>query len=165
MYEFQIKNKRGFLHEHPNSASSWHVPEIVQFMNKYDLTKTTGHMCMYGMRGEDKTGEGPVKKPTGWLTNSEWIKSAMSIKCEGHHRHVQLMGGKASAARVYPDELCEAVVQGLKRQLTVDGELTDKNSIRQLMEDNILGLDEHQDGDLADGDYFLDDISGQEFKV
>ena len=86
----------------------------------------------------------------------------MSVKCEGHHRHVQLMGGRASAARVYPDELCEAVVQGLKRRLTVDGKLSDKNSLRQLMEDDIFDLDEHQDGDLADGDYFLDDLSGRE---
>ena len=77
MYEIQIKAGRYFLHEHPNSATSWHVPEIVQLMSKYDLTKTTVHMCMYGMRGKDKIGEGPIKKPTGWLTNSDWITSAM----------------------------------------------------------------------------------------
>ena len=68
--------------------------ETVQLMSKYDPTKITGHVCMYGMRGKDKIGEGPVKTPTGWLTNSEWIGSAMSTKREGNHRHVRLVGGK-----------------------------------------------------------------------
>ena len=103
MYEIQIKAGRCFLHKHPNSANSWHVPDTAQLMSKYDLTKTTGDMCMYGMRGQDKIGKGHIKKPTGWLTNSEWIKSAMSVKGEGHHRHVQLKGRTASAVRVYPD--------------------------------------------------------------
>ena len=34
MYEIQVKAGRYFLHEHPNSATSWHLPEIVQFMSK-----------------------------------------------------------------------------------------------------------------------------------
>ena len=57
MFEIQFMAEWYFLHEHPNSSSSWHVPEIVQLMSKYGLAKTTGHMCMYGIRRGDKIGE------------------------------------------------------------------------------------------------------------
>ena len=39
------------------------------------------------------------------------------------------MGGKAGACRVYPDQLCEVIVVGLKRQLTIDGDKADKRGV------------------------------------
>ena len=47
------------------------------------------------------------------------------------HRHVHLVGkNRAKAAQVYPKELCEAILRGLKRQLEVDGSI---NAVEELI--------------------------------
>lgn len=49
------------------------------------------------------------------------------------------MGGKASAARIYPDELRDAIVLGLKHQLVADGVISDRRSIMEILQEDILG--------------------------
>ena len=46
---------------------------------------------------------------------------ALSIGCQGHHRHIELTGGgRTRRADVYPDELCEAILTGLVNQMKHD---------------------------------------------
>ena len=106
---------RWFLHEHPNSASSWKLPEMLELMNQLGIQRTVAHMCRYGMKASDSMGSGRVKKPTGFLTNSEFLRDHLSNKCLGGHRHIQLMGGKARACQVYPDKLCRAMLKGIRQ--------------------------------------------------
>ena len=106
-YELQISLGGYILHEHPQSATSWHVPEMVEFVAKHNLERLNAHMCCFGLQSSDDGGVGPVKKPTGFITNSKIIRDELSRKCDGLHRHVHLVGGRAKAAQVYPHNFAE----------------------------------------------------------
>ena len=100
--------------------------EIQQLMLHPGVIKVVGHMCAYGMKSTDEKGEGLVKKPTGWLTNSPYIAEQVSALCSNRwkgrlHRHVHLISGRAKAAEVYPLKLCKAISTGLRHQFLADG--------------------------------------------
>ena len=44
----------------------------------------------------------------------------MDVKCEGGHRHVHLMAGRARAAAHYPAKFCRSLCKVMKRQARVD---------------------------------------------
>ena len=92
IYRMQADEGRKFLHEHPNSAGSWKLPEIIELMNRFGCQKSVAHMCRYGMTASDSMGSGRMKKPTGLLTDAEFLKDHLSNNCLGGHRHIQLMG-------------------------------------------------------------------------
>ena len=97
LYRMQAEAGRLIIHELPASASSWKLPEMQALMSDLNVSKTNTHICRFGMKCEDEIGVGLVKKPTGFLTNSEHVKEQLSKKCMGGHRHVQLMSGRARA--------------------------------------------------------------------
>ena len=84
--------------------------------------------CEFGLTSKDKWGRAPAMKPTRFMTNSEWVGNALDRRCQNmwrkpidRHRHVQLIGGRrASEAQVYPRKLCEAIVEGIQRQIECD---------------------------------------------
>ena len=78
-------------------------------------------MCAFGMKDGDQYGEGYVYKPTKFMTNS-WVlaNSLNKFRCDGTHRRVQLLGGKAAKAAVYPDRLCSTICKGIRDQLEYD---------------------------------------------
>ena len=96
------------------------------------VRRLVGHMCAHGMESEDQWGVGLVLKPTGWLTNAEWVGREVAKKCGNlekafwadKHRHIQLLGGKAKACEIYPKSLCRAILRGFKRQLEEEGVLS-----------------------------------------
>ena len=59
---------------------------------------------------------GLVKKTTGFVTSSRCFVVELNRKCDGGHDHVPLMAGRAAAAQVYPEMLCEACCRGVVRQ-------------------------------------------------
>ena len=156
LYAIQIKEGRYMLHEHPLSASSWRVPEVVEFMTMHGLTRVRGDMCCFNMVQKDDDGWALIKKPTGYMCNSLYIRSELERKCEGGHRHIPLMSGRAKAAQVYPDELCHAILRGLRKQLTMDGVLKSTTDLTILM---MEGDQEEKDW-YSDSIYF-DDVSGK----
>ena len=87
-----------------------------------------GDMCRQGLPGTGKQGTAPVKKSTGWLTNSPCIADKVGVQClntqlhpEEQHRHVHLLGGRDKHAEKYTRELCRAILEGLKDQMREDG--------------------------------------------
>ena len=124
LYRLQSEQGRWLLHEHPNSATSWKMPEMQSLMSDLQIQKTVGHMCRYGMQSKDEHGSGKVKKPTGFLTNSEMLADCPSLKCMGGHRHIQLLGGRARACQEYPDKLCKYILKGIKTELIHSGIIT-----------------------------------------
>ena len=127
IYRMQIDEGRNFLHEHPNTASSWRYDCMQRLIISPHVGSIVSHMCQYGMMQKDDDGiEKHVKKPTRWLSNSPYILNELDKRCEGLHDHVQLLGGKAKAAQVYPDMLCAAILQGLKKQLQCDGVISER---------------------------------------
>ena len=110
------------LFEHPRSATSWNLPCMRDFISKHELRLVTADQCMYGLKSIDPAGEAHAKKPTMFVTSSGRIAERLSRRCDGTHRHVQLLGGRAGPAAQYPRGLCEAICDGLRDQLCDDAE-------------------------------------------
>ena len=114
---------RYFLHEHPWSAWSWKLPAMKSLMSTPGVKCGKGHMCSHGMQVEDRHGKALALKPTGWLTNSEFILPELAKLCTNKglpsdHRHADLQHGRAAQAAIYPEKLCYAILRGLRKQLT-----------------------------------------------
>ena len=79
--------------------------------------------CMYGL-----VTPGPLpdkelmaaKKPTQFMYNSWRILHEWAMRCYKSHVHQELMGGRASKAAEYPDELCRVISRGLANQKRCD---------------------------------------------
>ena len=77
--------------------------------------KTTFHQCMYGLEARDQYGVAPAYKPTSVLTNHSALVEVLQERCNGNHRHAQLIGKSAcTQAACYPPRLCAAVVKGIQ---------------------------------------------------
>ena len=76
-YRIQHDAVRFFLHAHPASASSWIFPEMQPLMNDVGIKKVNAHMCRFKMMSEDDQGKGLTTKPTGFLTNSEYMRQSL----------------------------------------------------------------------------------------
>eukprot|EP00435_Cladocopium_sp_Y103_P033093 s1902_g8.t1 len=152
-----------YLHEHPRDASSWDEPEVDELVNLPNTFLVQSPMCRFNMMAKDDDGEwGHVRKETLWLTNSEEIARELQGVCNNYvpgqepHRHVHLVGAsRAKAAQVYPKELCEAILRGLKNQLEKDHSIS---AIEEMVggpaPDDAVEWD-HQMSE------FVDDSSGQ----
>ena len=53
----------------------WELLELPQ------VERVTGDMRAYAMVQWDAEGEGSIKKPTGWMTNSECLAKAVGKRC------------------------------------------------------------------------------------
>ena len=120
MYRMELRGGRYVLHEHPMTASSWKEPRISSLESSPLVFKIRTDMCAFGMRSKDEKGEGPVLKPTYFLTNGVELRKARDRRCGGCQRHAHLISGRAAAAQVYPKALCHAVVHGIIRQAQHD---------------------------------------------
>ena len=125
LYQLQIQGGRYFLHEHPQSASSWQEQCIQEVSKLKGVQKVIGDQCRYGQRARGVDGDGPARKATGFMTNSPCIALQLQRRCPNRkgypvHQHVQLDGGKAKAAQVYPPGFCKAICQGLIERIQAD---------------------------------------------
>ena len=122
VYHWQLNRGCYFLHEHPDSASSWELPEVRAMMGRPGVQVTKTDACVLGMKTVDASGvEGPVKKPTRWMGNAPYLMKELSRRCEGRHEsHVPLMNGRAAGAAIYPPELVAAIVRGIQPQVEAD---------------------------------------------
>ena len=81
--EIQRAAGRGFLFEHPLTASSWSQSELKALAETHDVITTVIDMCRYGMTATDKIGTGPVRKSTKFLTNVPEVADSLNLRCEG----------------------------------------------------------------------------------
>ncbi|MCR9103517.1 MAG: hypothetical protein NXI25_26465, partial [bacterium] len=157
-----------YLHEHPKPSTSWKMPEVEEEVNRDDTYLVQSPMCRWGMKMEDREGEIlHVRKETLWLTNSRRIAEELEGVCENVlqgrevHRHVHLVGGgRAKAAQVYPKELVEAILRGLRKELRERGEIS-------AVEEQLSGPtpDEYvEQEELYKEEFgqFVDDVTGTE---
>jgi hypothetical protein len=56
LYTIQIKSNRYFLHEHPRNATSWTLPAMTRFINKYKPYLVNANTCAFGMTASDQDG-------------------------------------------------------------------------------------------------------------
>lgn len=121
--QIQWEQGRYFLHEHPKSASSWDQSSVKQLCSCEGISKYDSDMCCFGMHEMGKDGLEFVKKPTTFLTNAEEIRKLLGEQCEGMHKHIHLLNGRAKRAEIYPDELCLRILKGRMKQMERDGRI------------------------------------------
>ena len=112
LYDMQVRGGRYFLHEHPATATSWKLPEVVEFCARYPhLYAVTSAMCQFGLTTIGGDGaEQPALKLTRWLTNSPFLAATLEKKCPRDHEHTPLLNNRAKAAQVYPPGLCLSLI-------------------------------------------------------
>ena len=77
--------------------------------------------CMLGMLGEDDIGIAPAKKTTGIMTNGKVIAEVISQhRCDGTHRHVHVVHGKAKACEIDPEPFCRTLCHAYALQIEHD---------------------------------------------
>ena len=114
IYQYQIRHRRYFLHEHPRSAKSWSALPIQNDLKHDSVYVTKCHQCQYGaISRTDSGGVAPILKPTRFMSNSLAMLKRLSKVCKGDHQHQALLGGRAAAAAFYPLPLLRAILQGV----------------------------------------------------
>ena len=99
LYRLQLAEGRHFLHEHPQSASSWKDPWMEALLKHPRVSTTIGHQCMYGLTSKGPDGkEMPSMKPTRFASSSAQMLARLSMKCDQTHKHQQLVGGRAAGS-------------------------------------------------------------------
>ena len=104
---YHVKNGGYYLFEHPDRASSWKVPALVELPGEIRVID----QCMTGLKSPDGV---PLKKRTKIKTNIPWLLAELSLpkyQCDGSHAHTTISsyvkGVKMSTwSQVYPRELC-----------------------------------------------------------
>ena len=119
MYRRQIKRGKFFLHEHPATAMSWSEEPIDRLCKHHSTHLVAADQCAYGLltpSEADRSVLAPALKPTKFLTNSEIMSRQLSRRCTKDHDHRPLVGGRCSAAAMYPVPLVKATLHGIAPQ-------------------------------------------------
>ena len=125
-YRDAMAQGRFFLHEHPSSASSWDAQQIKELRESEGVIYVECDQCQYGLTWDDGNGHGerPVRKRTGWLTNSPCVAAQLRKRCPGDHQHANTIGlsnkGRRHIER-YPAKLVSAILRGLRAEAVSAG--------------------------------------------
>ena len=132
LYAEQAAAGRYFLHEHPSGASSWGLTAVKALQELPGVTRVNADQCQYGATAVSGTRRGgPVKKPTGFFTNSielhltlrrQRAGGAQPGHCSrpGGGAHVPCIGRVAREAAIYFRGLCGAIFKGATEQMKAD---------------------------------------------
>ena len=111
----QRRAGRGFLFEHPKSATSWHTPSLARLADQPDVFSVAVDMCRFGLKSLNGL---PALKPTLLLTNVEPLATVLHRRCDGlHAQHGPLLGGQAHLAAKYTPDFVQAILQGIKQHV------------------------------------------------
>ena len=123
LYKAQIARGAFFLHEHPGCATSWKEDCVREVLALKGVARVVADQCQLGQETE---GGDPIRKPTGFMSNSPCILGHLDRRCNGRRglcsrpkggEH-QLCNGKvARRASIFQRELCEAILRGIRDQL------------------------------------------------
>ena len=80
LHKIQMEAGRYFLHGDPANATSWGRLPMTELMQDQRVNRIVGDQCQYG---QESFNEEPVKKPTGWLSNSAEIRKKLEKRCKG----------------------------------------------------------------------------------
>lgn len=108
----QLSQGRHVVFEQPAGARSWQEECIQEIERRPKIKKVTCDQCRLGLNVD---GQGLNEKPTSWLTDIP--EPCPRVRCDHSHFHQPLTNGRPKKAQVYPPELCQAIVLGLKKAL------------------------------------------------
>ena len=120
IYWLQLRGHRFFVHEHPSEATSWYYSEVVELACHCEVGQTIVDMCCHGMVVDTGPLQGPARKRTKMLSNSQEVLKRVEAHCPNglpdkslHHVHVPLKSGRAKRCQIYPRAFCRLVVEGI----------------------------------------------------
>ena len=114
----QHANGRLFVFEHPTTAASWCLQAVQQIRQMEGVHVVKFDFCMLGMLTSDRAGNpGAAKKRTTVMTNSPAVAMLLrEAQCRSEHQHIPLLEGRAGPCQEYPDQFCELICEGIKRE-------------------------------------------------
>ncbi len=116
LYDVQMKAGRYFLHEHPHSAKSWEMPEVLKMLTLSEVDTVVCDMCAFGMVIKDQDGEALARKRTRLMSNSPEVLKRVNRPCtntiaesmDAKHRHADTTGSRVKKCQVYPREFLQS---------------------------------------------------------
>ena len=95
-------------------------------LSQEQVQRVVADQCQYGQQ----TDQGdPLKKPTGFMSNAPLLIQHLGKRCFGKGglcsrplggKHVECIGKKAQRAAIFQEELCVAILRGIRAQLLAD---------------------------------------------
>ena len=159
---------RYFAFEHPGSATSWSMPEIIKVSKLERVQIASFDMCQYwmGMVDPDDSKRKPVKMRTNIMTNSPEIANRMSRKGTGDHERIQLEGGTGcKKAQGYPKQLCKTICEGISAQRRHDAMNLVALDVVTLEELAVIDDDIHEYPTVGNGYIAVGDVSGDKLEL
>ncbi len=121
IYKHQDDNRRYYLHEHPQTATSWQLKVMRSLAATPKAIEIVSHLCQFNLITTDEQGNAVwAKKPTRFITNSAMIAKELERRCSGEHTHGHLLSGRAGPAARYTPSMCRAIVRGIIAQKELD---------------------------------------------
>ena len=126
LYRRPISRGAYVLHEHPNGATSWTEPSVLSVLSLQGVQRIRANQCMHGQ--ESDVGN-PIKKPTGFMSNSPHLLDALHKRCFGRRglcsrpsggMHQNCLGKVARRAAIFIDTMCEMILSGFSAQMKAD---------------------------------------------
>lgn len=114
----QHEQKRGFIFEHPDRATSWAQPSVEAVASLPDVKIVKFDQCRFGLRSPDNSG--PLRKSTKFLTNMHTVFARFNnvrCACQEPHTHIKGMQNGvriSSFAQSYPTPMVTAIVDASK---------------------------------------------------
>ena len=111
--------------ENPATSVAWKFDGILATLIEKARGKfIISDQCAYGKK--DAESGRPVKKPTGWISNSEVLLNHIRKRCScpwGAHEQVvgsNKEGPRSKQAAAYPPALCAAICRGVRETMILD---------------------------------------------
>ena len=126
LYRKQIARGMYFLQEHPNGATSWMEPCVLEVLGLDSVKRIRADQCQHG---QESDAGNPIKKPTGFMSNAPHLLEALDQRCFGRRgacsrpqggRHQDCLGKVARRAAIFSDLMCEIILSGFSAQLRAD---------------------------------------------
>lgn len=97
------------LHEHPETATSWRLPKVINYLSQDEVVMVKSHLCRFGLVINGHLS----RKATLFATTCDAIAINLQKLCECTEPHQQLISGLPKLAQVYPPQLVNAIIDGL----------------------------------------------------
>ncbi|CAK0875118.1 unnamed protein product [Prorocentrum cordatum] len=151
VYKDRHAKGRWFLHEHPWGAKSWDDEAVKEVVSLPGVYLVRGDMCAWGLELEGDDGKvGPR------------LAKVLAVCCPGGHRHAPLLGGgRVRKAQSYTPSLRRAILQGLKEELEIAGEINSFEGVGPVPDEEAQYFKPDAPPGAAESDkWYWDDVNG-----
>lgn len=122
--KIQHEAGRFYLVENPVGSKAWTFHDILlRLLTDHGGKFVIGDQCAYGAR--DQETNRPIRKTTGYVTNSDAVANAVGRRCtcpHGAHQAVisqNRFGQRSKQAAQYPEGLCRANCDGVMHEMKI----------------------------------------------